>query len=43
MNANDVVNGFAHKYGCSRFDQQRMIEALILELEELKRPNKTNN
>lgn len=43
MNAkNNIINGFAHKHRCSRFDQQRMIEALILELEELKGLNKTN-
>lgn len=43
MSANDIINGFAHKYRCSRFDQQRMIEALILELEELKGLNQTDD
>lgn len=43
MNANDIINSFAHRHRCSRFDQQRMIEALILELEELKGLNKTDD
>lgn len=31
MNANDIINGFAYKHRCGRHNQQRMIEALILE------------
>lgn len=43
MNANDIINSFAHKHRCGRFNQQRMIEALVLELEELKGLNKTDD
>ena len=32
---NDIINNFAHKHRCSRFNQQQMIEALILELSGL--------